>query len=177
MPQFILYACPTGTLAEQLQVFFSESLAQCGRNAAHAYMPHCTLTGFFDDFNRAVPIYTRTLVRAYKRAMGSRPNPVVTITDLSFKPDWHGLELDAPWLQQLILDFACTADSPSRKTTIRPKSWLHISLAYDFVADQAEALTQLAQIIVDPTAPADWELRFYQRNPGNQWICHQALPL
>ncbi|MEO0490577.1 MAG: hypothetical protein AAFZ49_13615 [Cyanobacteria bacterium J06659_2] len=177
MTQFIVYACPTGHLAEQLQAFLAESSVHYAKNAAHSYMPHCTLTGFFDDFNRAVPIYTRTLVRAYKRALRSRPNPALTIKDLSFKPDWHGLELDSPWLKQLVLDFACTASSPSRKNAIRPKSWLHLSLAYEFVADQAESLAQLAQSMVDPNAPADWELRFYQRDPGNRWICHQALPL
>ena len=45
--EFIVYACPVGTLAGQLDLFFARSRAECGENAAHAYPPHCTLTGFF----------------------------------------------------------------------------------------------------------------------------------
>jgi len=44
LSQFIVYACPQGELAEQIQDFYQESLDLCGFNAAHNYMPHCTLT-------------------------------------------------------------------------------------------------------------------------------------
>ncbi|CAN5634059.1 hypothetical protein BH23CYA1_BH23CYA1_13090 [soil metagenome] len=47
MPQFIFYACPTGPLAQQLATSFERTQRICGPNTAHAYMPHCTLTGFF----------------------------------------------------------------------------------------------------------------------------------
>ena len=47
MPKLIVYACPVGELAEQLETYFSKSRLACGPNQAHQYMPHCTLTGFF----------------------------------------------------------------------------------------------------------------------------------
>ncbi|HEY9736472.1 MAG TPA: hypothetical protein V6D06_09320, partial [Trichocoleus sp.] len=105
MPNFIVYACPTGALAEQIQNFFDQSLATLGPNAAHQYPPHCTLVGFFEDTLGSVPLYTRALTRAYNRAVRSRPHPAITVKGLSFRPDWHGLELEAPWLQRLMVDF------------------------------------------------------------------------
>ena len=177
MPKFIVYACPSGPLAEQLAVYFEKSRLLCGPNAAHQYMPHCTLTGFFEDVTSAVPTYMQKLERSLKRCQRSQPQPVLRVEDLAFRPDWHGLELSSDWLKKLILNFVCTATSPTRKTPLRPKDWLHLSLAYDFAPEQAAALKTLARDCVDPQAPVSWELRFYQRHPDNAWQCHQRLPL
>jgi ubiquitin-associated SH3 domain-containing protein len=174
--QFIVYACPTGELADQIATYFEKSAAQCGFNAAHQYMPHCTLTGFFWEQPKTAPRYVQTLERAYKLLARSRPHPAITVNKLTFRPDWHGLELEAPWLQKLMTYFTCTADSPSRKEPIRLKSWLHLSLAYDFSPEQESDLRELAETLVDPGAPVEWDLRFYQRQQ-NRWICHTKLPL
>ena len=177
MPKFIVYACPVGELAEQLAIYFAKSRLTIGSNTAHHYMPHCTLTGFFEDTTRSVPQYTQTLTRSFKRFQRSQPDPVLEVQKLSFRADWHGLELSSEWLRRLITDFVCTATSPTRKSSLRPKEWLHLSLAYDFTPDQDEALRSLAQSLVHPDAPVAWELRFYQRNSDQSWICHQCLPL
>ncbi|MEO0802793.1 MAG: hypothetical protein AAFY57_11025 [Cyanobacteria bacterium J06642_2] len=50
--ELILYACPVGSLVEQLDCYFQKSLQLCGHNTAHLYMPHCTLTGFFHDVGK-----------------------------------------------------------------------------------------------------------------------------
>lgn len=177
MTKFIVYACPVGKLAEQIEIYFEKSRLACGPNTAHHYMPHCTLTGFFEDQTSAVPKYTQKLERSLKRFRRSQPEPPLVVKDLNFRDDWHGLELSSDWLRQLIVDFVCRATSPTRKTPLRPKDWLHLSLAYGFMPDQADTLQTLAQDLVDPQAPVSWEIRFYQQNPDQTWICHQRLKL
>ncbi len=177
MPKFIVYACPVGELASQLKIYFEISRLLCGPNSAHNYMPHCTLTGFFEEQVSAAPNYTQKLERSYKRLRRSQPHPPIEVKDLVFRPDWHGLELSSAWLKKVVVDFACTATSPTRNSPLRLKEWLHLSLAYDFQADQVETLQTLAIDLVDPHAPVQWELRFYQRNPDNSWVCHQKVKL
>lgn len=177
MPKFVVYACPIGELADQLASYFSKSRLSCGSNTAHQYMPHCTLTGFFEDATSSVPQYTRALERSLKRYRRSQPDPPLTVIDLEFRPNWHGLRLSSEWLNELILDFVCTATSPARKSPLRPKSWLHLSLAYGFAADQADILQSLARETVFPQSPVEWELRFYQQHPNLTWTCHQRLEL
>ena len=44
---FYLYLCPTGALQAQLTQFRRRALSQCGRNGAHALLPHVTLAAPF----------------------------------------------------------------------------------------------------------------------------------
>lgn len=177
MAKLIVYACPVGELATQLETYFAKSRSLCGANTAHQYMPRCTLTGFFEDSARAIPKYTQTLERSLKRLWRSQPHPPLAVEGFSFRPDWQGLELSSDWLRKLILDFVCTATSPTRKQPLRPKDWLHLSLAYGFLPEHAEKLQHLAQEVINPQAIVRWELRFYQRNTDGSWWCHQSLPL
>lgn len=172
--QFILYACPVGELATQLETYFAESKRLCGANAAHKYMPHCTLTGFFQDEEEAVGLYRRAIAQALQE---QPMPPTITIQGMSFRADWHGLELQSPWLQQFTAQFAEYAHSPTRQDALRLKSWLHLSLAYDFPPDHATTLQQLALKQVNPHAPVQWEIRFYQRHPDHRWTCHDIWSL
>ena len=177
----IVYACPTGELAEQIEQYFQQSLAVCGANAAHRYMPHCTLTGFFQDEETAIPLYVQALDDALNQAQ-PYPTPAITIQQLTFRPDWHGLELQSDWLKQAIATFATLAVSPTRPDALRLKDWLHLSLAYEFQAEQSKALLQLAQKHIHLQSPVRWEVRFYQRHssphsPDQHWTCHQSWQL
>ncbi|MEM7063159.1 MAG: hypothetical protein AAF572_08340 [Cyanobacteria bacterium P01_B01_bin.77] len=165
--KFILYACPVGELGQQLETYFKESLERCGANTAHQYMPHCTLTGFFEDKQQAAMRYVAALKSALAQQLPQQPIPVAEIRQLSFHENWHGLELTAPWFQSVAQTFASLAKSPS---PLRLKTWLHVSLAYGFDPTLAKPLKQMALHIVDPQIPVDWELRLYQRQ--SNWHCH-----
>lgn len=202
--ELIVYACPIGEMACQLERYFEKSLAQCGVNAAHRYMPHCTLTGFFHDVESSISRYVEVLGNALTHARPSKPSSPIIIKSLAFHENWHGLELESDWLKTLIADFAHCADSSTRMDDVRLKDWLHLSLAYDFDPTQSDRLKHLANACVDITAGVAWELRFYQRirrhqhlrqdaqdaglvgtgsapgwevYGGDRWFCHQAWQL
>src|SRR5262245_5191908 len=104
--QYIVYVCPVGRLSEQLDRYLLASRETIGRNAAHQYMPHCTLTGFFRDQPDSIPTYTAALEAALLRAGPHRPQLAVSILELALGEEFHGLLLDGPWLKALMADFA-----------------------------------------------------------------------
>lgn len=170
--KLIVYACPTGPLAEQVELFYTESRARFGPNSAHAYPPHITLTGFFHDDADAIPAYVAALGAAHARAMADRPPAPVVIRELHHHATFHGLLIDSPWLEALAADFAAVAQSPSRRDPIRLKRDLHLSLAYGFRPADGPALGARADAMVSITAPVGWELRFYERQGEGGWVCH-----
>ncbi|MBE9048210.1 hypothetical protein IQ255_28120 [Pleurocapsales cyanobacterium LEGE 10410] len=174
--QFIVYACPTGELAENLTKYFAKSRELAGENTAHKYMPHCTLTGFFTDELSSVPFYLQALSKAYLEAQNDL-SLNITITDLAFSENWHGLELQSNSLKQLISNFARLEQSPTRQEPLRLKDWLHLSLAYNFNPEDREQLKDLAREIINIQAEVNWELRFYQKNPDWTWKCWQSWVL
>ena len=95
--KLIVYACPTGQLADQIAAYYARSRAECGPNAAHAYPPHCTLTGFFHDDVESIPRYKNALAAALQRAKPQQPTPVITISDLVIDERFRYLQLDSPW--------------------------------------------------------------------------------
>ena len=172
-PQFIIYACPVGELNSQIETYFTKSRELYGVNAAHKYMPHCTLTGFFtEDFN-TIPSYLQALDAAYNLAKNNLPLNVA-IVKLYFAKDWHGLELQAEGLKQLIANFAHS--NSTRQEKLRLKDGLHLSLAYGFNSEHGEQLQNLAREI-DLQAEVYWELRFYQKNPDWTWQCLKSWNL
>ncbi len=177
MPKFILYACPQGPLADQLQNYLDQSRERIGRNAAHAYMPHCTLTGFFEDDPRVIPGDIELLGQLLKQALPDCPQPSIRVRGMGLQPGWLGLDLDAHWVRQLASDFATSANRGQRSTRISAKNWLHLSLAYDFPPQQQAAFGALARQQVDPGAAVSWQIRYCQREAGASWLCHQAWQL
>ena len=173
MQKFIIYACPFGELNKQLELYFQKSQIECGKNAAHKYMPHCTLTGFFEDELTAIPIYNNAL----ENILSKYPTPTIKILNMTFNSEWHGLELQSPMLKKLIVDFAKIANSTTRNGKLRLKDWLHLSLAYEFPPQQQEKLKTLATEIINPQASVTWELRFYQLHSDWTWTCHKSWML
>jgi ubiquitin-associated SH3 domain-containing protein len=170
--EYIVYACPLGRLARQLATYYVESRAVCGPNAAHQYMPHCSLTGFFHDELASIPAYTLALDAAVCQARPTRPDLVLQFSGLLLSETFHGLLIESPWLKGLATDFAASAPSATRRDDIRLKSWLHLSLAYEFPREQHHHLATLAHDLVEIDAPVSWELRFYERHLDLSWTCH-----
>ena len=180
MAQLIVYACPVGPLEQQIQFYLKKAQEHYGQNAAHAYMPHCTLTGFFEDEVSAIPDYVEKLDIAFDEYRDRIPSPPIKIKRLTFNPDWHGLELEAIWLKQMIANFAERSHSPTHSDSLRLKDWLHLSLGYEFESTHAIGLEQLAKELIDISSTVSWELRFYERLSGKAsiqsqkttWKCH-----
>ena len=166
--ELILYACPVGSLAAQIEAYFTRSRSQFGANRAHNYMPHCTLTGFFHDQRGAILSYTD----AAQQALAAHPTGPITLDKLRLKPDWHGIELTSPWLEDVAATFAQQATSATRTDEIRLKHWLHLSLAYGFNQAHHEKLAELAEKMIDLSQPVTWQVRFYERHAQNGWTCH-----
>lgn len=175
MSRLIVYACPTGELSLQVEAYSEETRRRFGPNAAHHYMPHVTLTGFFNDAPEAIPHYARWLEEALEHALPTRPDPVLDVTGRLQEPDFLCLTLASPWLRACIANFAERAASPTRTEALRLKEWLHLSLAYQFPPEQFNTLQGLAEAQVDPQAPVQWELRFYEQHAPKDrtaWSCH-----
>ncbi len=174
---FIIYACPLGELANQIEQYFVASRAIFGPNAAHAYMPHCTLTGFFHDAAAAIASYIEAVDAALRRARPDQPAQALTIDRMELSQDFHGLVLRGPWLKAVISDFASAACSPTRRDALRLKDWLHLSLAYGFLPDHQDPLANLACKLIDIDAPVAWQLHFYERLGDGSWSSHVGWPL
>jgi hypothetical protein len=170
--ELIIYACPTGALAAQLDAYFVRSAHECGPNTAHEYMPHVTLTGFFHDVASSIPIYSSALYAALSKARFEQPAQPIQVTNLELREGFHFLAIAAPWVQLLVADFARHARSATRTDEMRLKDNLHVSLAYGFAPEQDARLAQLARELIDPSAQVGWELRFYERDEAHQWKLH-----
>ncbi len=170
--ELIIYACPTGPLAEQLEYFFHRSRSELGPNTAHRYMPHCSLTGFFHDVAGAIPFYVDELEKTLTNARASQPNTVLQVSAMVLSDMFKYLKLESEWLLLLMRDFAAHSTSVTRTDELRLKGWLHLSLAYDHPPEQEMTLSLLAKNSIDPTSPVGWNLCLYERRPGDNWILH-----
>jgi type VI protein secretion system component VasA len=175
--ELILYACPTGELAAQLDNYFALSRRACGENAAHRYMPHITLTGFFHDLPSTIEFYVQQLDRVLAASTPPASGAPIIHKPMGFQTNFHMIEIESPWLKQLTAEFIPLAMTESRQEAIRKKDWLHLSLAYDFPPEQHEILKNLASETLYLDAQVGWELRFYERHPDNRWTCHRVWSL
>ncbi len=176
MCEFIIYACPTNVLADQLDTYFRRAKTDVGTNAAHAYMPHCTLTGFFHDEPASIPIYRQALTEALSWVQCTAPVPKISINGMVLYEDSHYLQIESTWLQSIIRRFALLAESPMRSDALRLKDWLHLSLAYGFAPIQHKPLVALAHELINLHVAVGWRLRLYERR-GNDWQLHHDLAL
>jgi hypothetical protein len=96
------------------------------------------------------------------------PAGAVEVVGLRSEPNWIGLELRSPWLLDVTTRFEATHRLDPGDDALRPKDWLHLSLAYG-----VEDLSVYAALVelIDPDAPAGWEIGLWERLPVDRWRC------
>ena len=167
--ELILYACPTGLLADDLEAYFTEATARFGPTTAQTYPVHCTLTGFFRRQGQRAEAVLRRLGGVIDE-IGPPPQGAVSVDRLGVREGWVGLELSSPWLLDLNDVFVGADDVNGDEDPLRPKSWLHVSLAYG-VTDLAPYV-ELAREVVDPSRPVGWKVNLWERNMNGGWTVH-----
>ncbi len=172
--ELILYATPLGPLAEAIDAYFHRVAAELGPTVAQTYPPHCSLTGFFRRDDRGAG---QAIEQIGSRVDGAGPVPAgaVEVVGLTTSDRWVGLELRSPWLIDLTAAVAEEHRPGPGDDALRPKDWLHLSLAYGHPGgDQIDlgAHGRLATEMVDPTAAARWEVAVWERHPNGSWHRH-----
>ncbi len=165
--ELILYATPTGELAEAIDRYFAEVDASLGSTTAQAYPPHCTLTGFFRRSHAGAEAAIAAMGHRLDAA-GPLPDDAVEVVGLTATAQWVGLQLRSPWLLSLTADLAAEDRPEPGDEALRLKDWLHLSLAYG--VDDLDAHTALAKELVDPTRPVGWEVAVWERQANGSWI-------
>lgn len=163
--ELILYAWPTGPLADAAERYFSVASDRLGPTTAQTFPVHCTLTGFF----RRSGSRADEVVAALDAVIHDHGGPDDVVIDrLGVRDGWVGLELTSPGLIDLIAAAVSAVVPDEGEDALRPKEWLHVSLAYG-VADVAP-YAALAAELVDPGLPAEWEVGCWERLPDGGWV-------
>ncbi len=163
--ELILYATPTGELADACARYFL-AVERLGSTEAQAYPPHITLTGFF----RRRPQRSDEVVDEVRAELTGLtvPDGAVDVVGLRSTDDWVGLEIRSPWLETLCGQVFDGHRFDEKDDPVRPKTDLHLSLAYEVDAPlrDAAACADLARELVDPDAAVEWEVALWERDAG-----------
>ena len=167
--ELILYATPTGVLADACERYFAEATA-LGATTAQTYPPHCTLTGFF----RRSPDRISVVADEVREVIGADPavpDGEVRIVQLLQTDEWIGLELSSPWLEDLTRRFADVHAVKPGEDALRPKDWLHLSLAYG-VDDLTPYRSLTDRCGLTSTLTGSWEVALWERHSFSRWHRH-----
>lgn len=160
MPDLILYATPEGPLAERCDALWAELTTAQG-TAAQAYPPHVTLTGFF----RRAPERVDDVVADVGRAVG--PFHLDALEDVSVAPlcseDWVGLEVRSLGLHDLTAAVVGAHRAAPGEDALRPKDWLHLSLAYGDGVDVAALAPRCVEAVAGARATG-WTVGLWRRD-------------
>ncbi|XP_017892863.1 protein UBASH3A homolog isoform X2 [Ceratina calcarata] len=158
--QYVLYACPTGELAEQLVRFWSES-KELIWNGAHNYIPHITLVSFF----KAPDESTEELVNTLETVINQMKLPDNIELETYISPNFMGLFVkqgDTEWLKHIAIRYTNKLSSLGISAEPQIKS-LHLTLAYQFPSHLYQQLRLMVEKLT-LTCPTNWELRLYSRD-------------
>ncbi|XP_033345425.1 protein UBASH3A homolog [Bombus vosnesenskii] len=158
--QYVLYACPTGELAEQLMRFWSES-KELVWNGTHNYVPHITLVSFF----KAPDESTEELVNALESIVNQDELSDNIELETYVSPNFMGLfvkEVNTEWLKNIAICYANKLSSLGISAEPQIKS-LHLTLAYQFPSNLYQQLRLMVEKLT-LICPTNWELRLYSRD-------------
>lgn len=161
--ELIFYATPTGELADECRGYFDWAAAE--PTTAQTYPPHITLTGFFRRTHRGAERATVDVDRLIDRH-GHPPAASVTIDEVRIDPKWVGLVISSQWLIDVTADLVGHHALGPGDDALRPKDWLHLSLAYG-VDDLSARATRAAAF--DAERPGGWQLGLYERHFDGTW--------
>ncbi|KAG0711382.1 Ubiquitin-associated and SH3 domain-containing protein B [Chionoecetes opilio] len=161
--EYVVYLCPTGTLYEQIQAFWDDSLQKCGWNGAHNLVPHITLCSFFKCGDESCEALVSVLKEVVHGLLPSLP-PSLTL-DKYISTNYMGLfltEHQEDTLKKLAMAFVKEASHLCSSGEMASKA-LHLTLAYQFPVSQFPRLEALGEAL-EQRASATWEVRLYSRD-------------
>ena len=161
--ELIIYATPTGELAELCNRYF-ERAAVIGATTAQDYPPHCTLTGFF-RWHATRRVEVVDIVNRAISASGHPPQDSVNVVRLGDHDGWVGLELDSTWLRDWTASLAEQLQPGPDEDALRLKEWLHLSLAYG--VEDLDAYREAAAELIDTSTEGGWELGLWERRDSD----------
>ena len=179
LAELILYAEPGGELGARCAELWAATSVSDLSTTAQEYPPHVTLTGFFRRHRERIGDVRLALTDALDAAVpagldGVRWAGPVTL-EFQANDDWVGLHVQAAWMDAVVAAFvAHTRTQPAApgEDPLRPKAWLHVSLAY---GEQFEALGDVDDLdapaagFVGLTGESSWTVSLWERaDPG--WI-------
>lgn len=171
--ELIFYATPTGSTAAACEAIFNE--LESTPTTAQRYPPHCTLTGFFRRRSERVARIAVSAQDVIDRFGPIDPTAVDAI--VAEHSDWIGLELTSAVLHDAIEGFVAAIGVEPGEDLLRPKDWLHLSLAYPLNSDVDHSCIDHSGIVrrhrAELTAGSDpWELGLWERNDDGTWLRH-----
>ncbi len=174
---FYLYAIPTGALFTQIRLFRDLTEQEFGRNRAHDYPVHCTLTrGFAIDDSVLVEDYRDAITRHFAGTLAPKVGKLTHISDRQLVL----LELQAP---DLALSTLSWVDEFGRSDIVPITENFHITIAWR--TEFHIRIFELAQASIDSSVPTSWEVTLCERSDGakgepvlpDRWNVPKGLPL
>lgn len=169
--RLILYALPTGDWAAMLNRTRAGFALAHGRTEADRYPLHVTLTGSFDVPRSAID----EVVRVAQRCGIDEDGLVVRVAGARHDraSRWLGLPIEGEALQAVAARFAAAVPTERLATRIRPKTNLHLSLAYgDVDVGVLEAIPEALDDALRRSSVQALDLALLEHRPGDLWTTH-----
>ena len=171
MPKIILYANPLGHFKDELDEYWQLLTESSAQTDAQAYEPHCSLTSFIhnptrSDINLAVQAFNSTQMRSLGNESTPKPSTLILDED---RPVEARFRIECPAWEEFAAEFRDTC-ARLGLAGVRPKSNLHLSLAYGSGFRHnfhgTEARKRFSGI--NPSV-INWELVLWHRDDGGVW--------